>query len=128
MEADLQGHQRKIVKAAVRPAKAEHGTAGIALQDGRTLPFLVTRYWNAPAGNYPETWYLIDPATNEVLHEGPVKLVLVWGLQSLTEVTDRVTEPVALAPGSYRIVFALGGVKGGEVDVEAYELPAAAAA
>ncbi|MGH2729659.1 MAG: hypothetical protein ACRDJI_03530 [Actinomycetota bacterium] len=128
MEADLQGHQRKIVKTAVRPAKAVHGTAGIAVQDGGTLPFVVTRYWNAPAGNYPETWYLIDPATNEVLHEGPVKLVLVWGLQSLTEVTDRVAEPVALGPGTYRIVFALGGVKGGEVDVEAYELPAEAAA
>jgi hypothetical protein len=128
VEADLHGHQRKVVRAEARPAKYAFGTEGIPVRDGHTLPFVVTRYWNAPAGNYPETWYLIDPATNEVLHEGPANLVLVWGLQSLTEVTDRVTEPVGLAPGAYRIVFSLGGVKGGEVDVDAYELPAAEAA
>jgi hypothetical protein len=122
VEADLEGHQRKTVKSAIQPLRAAHGTDGIALAGGSTLPFVVTRWWNAPAGNYPETWYLIDPATNEVLHEGPVKLVLVWGLQSLTEVSDKVTEPVTLSPGRYRIVFALGGVRGGEADVDAHAI------
>jgi hypothetical protein len=117
--ADIDGHQRKIVAASVRPAKAAHGDHGIALRGGRTLPFVVTRGWNAPAGNYIEAWYIINPETREVLFEGPSRRASVWGLLSWTEFTDTVDDPVPLEPGSYELVFALSGLLGGRLPVEA---------
>ena len=128
MEANIDGHQRKVLRSEVRPTKSDHGASGIPLRNGRSLPFRVNRGWNAPAGNYPETWYLVAPDTNEVLYEGPVVFVQVWGLQSITDLTDEVTEPIRLAPGTYKIVWSLGGVLGGELEVEARELPSEAAA
>ncbi|MDP9068169.1 MAG: hypothetical protein M3N53_07470 [Actinomycetota bacterium] len=127
MQADINGPQRKILSASVRPLKASHGTTGIAIRDGMTLPFVVTREWSAPEGYYAEQWFLVDPETSEVLFEGPLEERLIWGLQSRTECRDEVTEPVALAPGRYQIVFGLGGLRGGDVDVEAIEAPAEAA-
>lgn len=126
--ADIDGHQRKIVSASVRPARAAHGNAGIPLQGGRTLPFVVTRGWNAPAGNYVEAWYLIDPETREVLFEGPSRHASVWGLLSWTEFSDTVEEAVPLEPGNYEIVFALSGLLGGRFPVEAHEVAAAESA
>ena len=128
MEADINGPQRKIVASRIRPVKVSHGTEGIALRDGKTLPFRVTRSWSAPAGHYPEQWFLVHPQTKEVLLEGRAVTRLVWGLQSLTEFTDEVTTPIDLQPGPYLLVFALGGLKGGEVEVEAREAPASEAA
>ena len=122
--ANIDGHQRKVVMSDVHPARAAYGDSGIALRGGRTLPFSVTRAWNAPAGNYTEGWYLVDPKTREVLYEGPQKTVLIWGLQSWTELTDEVGEAIPLAPGTYWIVFALGGAMGGQVDVDAAEAAA----
>ena len=122
--ADIDGHQRKIVMNAVRPARTSHGPEGIALKGGRALPFVVTRAWNAPAGNWPEAWYLVDPATREVLFEGPQKIVSVWGLLAWTEFSDEVDPGIPLEPGTYLIVFALGGVQGGEMNVEAFEAAA----
>jgi hypothetical protein len=86
------------------------------------LPFVVNRSWSAPEGYYAEGWYLIDPATREVLYEGPRKTRLIWGLQGLTEIADEVTQPLALEPGNYQIVFALGDQQGGELDVSAVEV------
>jgi hypothetical protein len=125
--ANIDGHQRKIVMSEVRPARAADGDSGIPLGSGRSLPFLVTRAWNAPAGHYTEAWYIVDPASREVLHEGPKKEVSIWGLQSWTEFTDEVTDPVTLSAGKLLIVFALGGVQGGELEVEATETAAASA-
>ncbi len=126
MEADIKGLQRKIVASGVRPLRSLHGESGIPLAGGTTLPFRVWRRWSAPAGYYPEAWYLIDPQTREVLLEGGSGSVHIWGLQSLTELSDEVRSSVPLAPGSYKIVFALAGVRGGELDVEATEVAAAA--
>jgi hypothetical protein len=113
----------------VRPAKTAHGASGIALRRGRTLPFVIYRQWSAPAGYYSEQWFLVVPDTKEVVHEGPVRReTLIWGLQSITELTDTVTESIKLEPGTYRIVFALGGFLGGEIDVEVFEAPAEEAA
>jgi hypothetical protein len=129
MQADISGPQRKILVATVRPAKAAHGASGIALRRGRTLPFVIYRQWSAPAGYYSEQWFLVVPDTKEVVHEGPVRReTLIWGLQSVSELTDTVTASIKLEPGIYRIVFALGGLLGGEVDVEVYEAPAEEAA
>jgi hypothetical protein len=119
--AEIDGHQRKIVMSEVRPARAADGDSGIAVANGRTLPFIVTRAWNAPAGHYPEAWYIVDPDTREVLFEGPQRSALVWGLMSWTEVTDEVDDRIPLSPGKYWIVFALGGVQGGQIDVDVAE-------
>lgn len=127
MEADINGLQRKVVYWNVRPTRTALGDSGIRLQDGLVLPFTVSRSWNAPAGYYRERWFLIDPQTREVLYEGPERQVLIWGLQSWTDVTDQVPGGFRLAPGTYQIVFALGGMQGGTADVEAAEAPAEAA-
>lgn len=124
MEAEIDGPQRTVLSSEVKPAKRMHGEAGIPLRGGRTLGFVVARSWVAPAGYYEEGWYLVDPATREVLYEEPPRLAQIWGLQGLTELRTQVTEPIALAPGKYLIVFALGGIKGGELEVEAAEVSA----
>jgi hypothetical protein len=126
--ADIDGHQRKVVMSEVRPDRVAHGEAGIPLRAGKTLPFVVTRAWNAPAGHYSETWYLVHPETREVLFEGPTRPVLIWGLLSWTELTDEVSERFPLGPGTYLLVFALGGVMGGQTEVRATEAPAEEAA
>lgn len=128
MEADISGPQRKVISSSVRPKRVVHGTEGIKLRGGQSLPFTVSRAWNAPSGNYEETWYLVDPKTREVVYEGPVRVAQIWGLQSLTEITDEIVEPMTFAPGTYQAVFALGGLQGGVLDVEVSELPAEEAA
>ena len=127
MEADISGPQRKVKVSWVRPAKAAHGADGITLRDGATLPFVVHREWLAPAGHYQEQWFLIDPESREVLYEGAVAQRFIRGLQALTAYEDVVSERLSLAPGRYRLVFALGGLQGGELDVEVAEAPAEAA-
>lgn len=127
MEADINGSQRKVVYWSVKPVRAALGDSGIPLQDGVALPFVVSRSWNAPAGYYREQWFLIDPQTREVLYEGPERQALIWGLQSWTEVVDEVPGGFRLRPGTYQIVFALGGMQGGTADVEAAEAPSEAA-
>lgn len=121
MEAQVSGTQRKVVTHEVRPVKSIHGGSGIPLSEGRTLPFRVTRAWSAPAGVYMERMFLIDPATREVLFEGPEREVAIWGLQSFTEVKDEITMKVQLPAGKYAVVFALDSVAGGEFEVEAFE-------
>lgn len=128
MEADINGPQRKIVANSIRPVKRAHGADGIVIREGKTLPFIVIRSWSAPAGRYPEQWFLVDPKTREVLYEAPSATRLVWGLQSLTEFTSEVSEPIPLEPGTYLVVFALGGLKGGEAEVEVREAGAEVAA
>jgi hypothetical protein len=121
MEAQISGTQRKVMTSSVRPAKLTHGASGIPLRSGKTLPFRVNRSWSAPAGVYPEQWFLVRPDTREVLHEGRSVERAIWGLQGLTEVADEVGEPLALEPGPYLVVFALGGHMGGQAEVEAFE-------
>lgn len=128
MEAEIKGPQRKVMSMSIRPLRVSHGTTGIAVRNGRTLPFLVTRQWSAPAGNYPERLYIVDPATREIIHEGPEQIELMWGLQGLTEVSTEVRDSFELQPGTYLAVFVLGGVMGGEFEFEAVEAPAEAAA
>jgi hypothetical protein len=113
---------------SVRPLKASHGLGGVAVRDGRTLPFVVTRQWSAPAGHYPERLYVVDPATREIIYEGPEDTPLMWGLQGLTEVVTEVHDSFELEPGTYLLVFVLGGVKGGEFEFEAVEAPEEATA
>ena len=84
---------------------------------------MVTRVWSAPAGIYPEAFYLIEPTTREVFYEGVIVDRDIWGLQGRTALTDVVADRVPLTPGKYAVVFALGGVLGGEFPVEAFEAP-----
>ncbi len=120
--ADIDGHQRKIVQAEIRPVRRDHGDSGIPIKDGRTLPFVVDRAWNAPAGVYPEQWFLVEPQSREVLYEGALELQKISGLLSWTAVTDEVTESFELAGGSYLVVFALAGIMGGQTEVAAVEV------
>ncbi|CAN5531492.1 hypothetical protein BH24ACT26_BH24ACT26_09450 [soil metagenome] len=128
MEADISGSQRKVVMMRVRPTRPAHGHTGIALKKGRSLPFVVSRGWSAPAGVYREQWFLVDPATREVLLESTAQERAIWGLQGLTELADEVTQPLELRAGTYLLVFSLGGLMGGEFEVEASEAPAQEAA
>ena len=128
MEAELGGYQRKVVTWSVRPARPVGESVGIALRAGRALPFTVARAWSAPAGVYPEQWFLVDPSSRVVMHEGPRVERPIWGLQGLTEVVDHVRTPLELAAGSYLIVFALGGIKGGEGELQAVEVTSEEAA
>ena len=120
MEADVAGLQRKLLRTTVRPLNSAYGDKGIPVRGNRTLPFSVTREWSAPAGRYLERWFLVDPATRTVVFEGPIRdEVLIWGLQALSSLTDRLMNSFTLEPGPYLLVFALGGHKGAEVEVEA---------
>lgn len=127
MEADISGPQRKTLMTRVRPTRATHGADGIPLKDGKTLPFEVHRSWSAPAGYYPEQWFLVDPKTREVLYESRVRTRYIFGLQAPTDVVDVVEEPIALDARPYLVVFALGGLKGGELEVSAAGADAPAA-
>jgi hypothetical protein len=124
VEADLKGSQRKVVSMSVRPLRASHGYHGVAVRGGSALPFVVTRQWSAPAGHYPERFYVVDPTTREILFEGPEQVPLMWGLQGLTEVVDEVHDPFSLEPDTYLMVFALGGAEGGEFEFDAVTAPA----
>jgi hypothetical protein len=128
MEAELGGSQRKVLVASVAARDGAPGDPDLVLRDGRTLPFVVSRSWSAPAGVYGEQWFLVERESGEVLFESDVRETAVWGLQSLTEFRTEVTTPVELKPGPYLLVFALGGVRGGELEVEASERSAEAAA
>lgn len=123
MEAQITGTQRKVMTSSVRPARLSHGDSGIPLRRGRALPFRVERSWSAPAGVYPEQWFLVRPDTREVLYEGPSVERAIWGLQGLTNVADETTDPFPLEPGPYLVVFSLGGYMGGQVEVEAKDVP-----
>ena len=115
------------MRSRVRPTKSGHGTEGIAVRDGKTLPFTVARGWNAPAGYYPEAFYIVDPTSGEVYYESPSEVRLIWGLPSITDVDGEVAEPVELPVGTYQVVFALGGIKGGEATIEVFEVDSRAA-
>ncbi|MBA2273845.1 MAG: hypothetical protein H0W21_08100 [Actinobacteria bacterium] len=108
------------MRTSVRPLDPAYGSDGIPVQNNRTLPFSVTRAWSAPAGRYLERWFLVHPATRTVVFEGPIRdEVLIWGLQALSSLTDRLMNSFPLEPGPYLLVFALGGHKGAEIEVEA---------
>ncbi|MDQ5815128.1 MAG: hypothetical protein M3516_02355 [Actinomycetota bacterium] len=127
-EADISGSQRKLLIGHVTPSRSADGASGISLKDGRTLPFVVSRTWSAPAGHYREQWFLVNPESREVLFEGPAKTTQILGLQAPTDLSDEVRAPFGLAPGTYLVVFALGGIMGGQIEVVAAERPAEVAA
>lgn len=128
MQAEISGSQRKVLMTSVRPMRAAHGNSGIPLRNGKTLPFVVARSWSAPAGVYKEQWYLVNPETREVLYESGTRETLIWGLQGLTELSDQVPAGLELPAGTYSVVFALGGLMGGEAEVGATEILAEQAA
>jgi hypothetical protein len=84
----------------------------------------VWRQWIAPAGHYAERFYIVDKDSREIIWEGPQRHQTTWGLQGATEETTTIDDSFPLEQGSYLVVFALGGVSGGEFDVDAFEVPA----
>ena len=122
--ADISGPQRKVLGFRIGPDQPSLGETGIPLKGGRTLPFFVWREWIAPAGHYSESFYLVDKESREIIWEGPQRQQTTWGLQGATEEKTTIDESIPLDVGSYLVVFALGGVSGGEFDVDAFEVPA----
>jgi hypothetical protein len=122
--AEIKGPQRTVLGFEIAPVKPSQGETGIPLRGGRTLPFTVRRQWIAPAGHYAERFYIVDKETREIIWEGPERLQTLWGLQGATEETSTVDDSFHLEAGTHLVVFALGGVSGGEFDVEAFEVPA----
>ena len=121
--ADIKGPQRRVLATEVRPVKPSQGDAGIPLSGERTLPFTVWRQWIAPAGHYAERFYIVDKDSREIIWEGPERRQTTWGLQGATEEKTTVDDSIRLKAGNYLLVFALGGVSGGEFDVDAFEVP-----
>jgi hypothetical protein len=122
--ADIAGPQRRVLGFRIGPDTPSLGETGIPLKSGRTLPFFVWREWIAPAGHYAERFYLVDKESREIIWEGPQRQQVTWGLQGATEERTIIDESIRLQAGSYLVVFALGGVSGGEFDVDAFEVPA----
>jgi hypothetical protein len=122
--ADISGPQRRVLAFKIGPAKPSHGDVGIPLSRGRTLPFVVWRQWIAPAGHYAERFYIVDKDSREIIWEGPQREQTTWGLQGATEERTTIDDSFPLEPGNYLVVFALGGVSGGEFDVNAFEVHA----
>jgi len=122
--ADIKGPQRKVLTFEVKPVKASQGETGIPLSAGRALPFIVRRSWIAPAGHYAERFFIVDKESREIIWESPERRRTAWGLQGATEETTTVEESFRLEPGNHLLVFALGGISGGEFDVEAFEVAA----
>jgi hypothetical protein len=121
--ADLSGPQRRVLAFKIVPAKPSQGDSGIPLRRGRTLPFVVWRQWIAPAGHYAERFYIVDKDSREIIWEGPQRHQTTWGLQGATEERTAIDDSFPLEAGNYLVVFALGGVSGGEFDVNAFEVP-----
>jgi hypothetical protein len=122
--ADISGPQRKVLAFKLGPTKPSQGESGIPVSRGRTLPFVVWRQWIAPAGHYAERFYIVDKDSREIIWEGPQRHQTTWGLQGATEETTTIDDSFPLEQGSYLVVFALGGVSGGEFDVDAFEVSA----
>jgi hypothetical protein len=92
----------------------------ISSRGGRTLPFKVLRSWSGPAGTYIEQWS-IRRGGAEVLYRHSAQLITVRGMQSVSDFTDTVTEPIELEPGTYKLVFIVEGRFMGAVDIEVKE-------
>jgi hypothetical protein len=122
--AEINGPQRTVLSFGIAPARPSQGESGIPLRGGRTLPFTVSRQWIAPAGHYAERFYIVDKETRESIWEGPERLQTLWGLQGATDEKTSVDDSFPLEAGTHLVVFALGGVSGGEFDVKAFEIPA----
>jgi len=106
----------ELSRAKVSPIDAPFDE-GITTEAGMTLPFLVSRGWSGPSGQYIEQWSLRRGGT-EVFHRGPEQYIRVRGMQAVSEHVDRVTEPIKLEPGSYRLVFIVEGRFMGAADIE----------
>ncbi|MGH2768873.1 MAG: hypothetical protein ACRDIF_07960, partial [Actinomycetota bacterium] len=78
----------ELIRARARPADRPW-EEGIRTRAGKTLPFLVDRSWSGPSGTYIEEWS-IRRAGDEILYRAAPKYVKVRGMQSVSQVTDRV--------------------------------------
>lgn len=108
-----------LVRASVTPIDSPF-EEGIQCRDGVTLPFKLIRSWSGPAGTYTEQWS-IRRGGAEVIYRHPAQLINVRGMQSVSDFTDTVTEPLELPAGVYKLVFVVEGRFMGAVDIEVKE-------
>ena len=113
-----------LVQARVAPVERPW-EEGIALEDGRTRPFLVERGWSGPAGTYIEQWSILREG-RYVIHQSKPRYISVRGMQTVSKEVDRVERPIAMEPGTYDLVFIVEGFRMGSVNIEARPNEAAA--
>lgn len=113
-----------LAKASVSPAERSW-EEGILLNEGKARPFVLERSWSGPAGNYIEAWALVRGS--KVLYQSAPRYIMVWGIQSLSEFRDVVSEAIDLEPGPLKIVFTIEGRFMGEFESEARNSTEAAA-
>lgn len=111
-----QNYYLDLVSAKVCPADRPYDE-GIVTIGGKTKPFLVVRSWSGPSGNYNEHWSL-RRGGRHIIHQGPTHQMSVRGMQSVTELTDRVGDAIDLEPGTYQLVFVVEGRFMGSVDID----------
>jgi hypothetical protein len=63
----------------------------------------------------------------EVVYEHPPAQIQVRGMQSVSDYTDRVAQPVTLEPGDYEVVFVVEGRFMGSAEVKVIPATGAAA-
>jgi hypothetical protein len=106
-----------LVKARVAPVERPWED-GIALEEGRSRPFLVERGWSGPGGTYIEQWTILKEG-RYVVHQGRPKYISVRGMQSISKEVDRIERPIEMEPGEYDLVFVVEGFRMGSVKIEA---------
>jgi len=114
----------ELVEAHVAPAERTY-ERGLQVVGGTAKPFLVERSWAGPAGYYWEQWS-IRRGGRDVIFTSEPKQIFVKGIQSLRVFTDRVDQAISIEPGKYNLVFIVGGLFMGSVEIEVSENSTAA--
>jgi hypothetical protein len=106
-----------LVRARVAPVE-QPWEEGIAIEDGRTRPFIVERGWSGPAGTYIEQWSILREG-RYVVHQSRPRYISVRGMQAVSQQVDRVERAIEMEPGTYDLVFIVEGFRMGVVQIEA---------
>jgi hypothetical protein len=123
-KANVEDVYLELVRARAVPVERPW-EEGIALEDGRTRPFVVERGWSGPGGTYVEQWSILREG-RYVVHQSRPRYISVRGMQTVSKEVDRVDRPIAMEPGTYDLVFTVEGFRMGAVKIEARPIEAVA--
>lgn len=84
---------------------------------GRALPFVVARYWKAPAGHVAESFELVAPSGKTAYRSEP-QVRRMPGQMDLTQVLDVVQDAVFEEVGIYAASFLIDGEIQGQVEFQ----------
>ncbi|MGI8426165.1 MAG: hypothetical protein ACR2FO_03785 [Actinomycetota bacterium] len=114
----------ELVEAHVAPAERPWAR-GLPVAGGTALPFVIERSWAGPAGYYWEQWSIRRGGRDAIFTSEP-KQIFIKGLQSVRTFTDRVEAPISIGPGTYNLVFIVGELFMGSVEIKVEENSTAA--